>query len=581
MAGAWGFGATVLARFGAPARRDAWLEGAIATTLGVGLFIVAFQALAIAGALRQGAVLALLGAGIVLALLRLPGWRRELKARAALAPAQPAATLGEKCAFAALLLVGLPTLFSPLAPPVAFDEVMYHLPYARQVAQSGTLGVYEWLRYPWFPYNYDLLYAAALTVYDDVFTHFIHGLAGWLSVLMIHRLGRLHANRYIACLGAGIWLALGDYPNSYIDMGVALFVLAAFVALWWWDEGHVLEPAPGAARHGRARWLLLAAFFLGVAAGSKYQALIFLPLVAVFVARRERRPLPWLAALALFLVPCIYWYARNYLQTGDPFNPIGARVFGFTNWNMADYTQQLADVRDHANMPNGLFWPLLLVPFSPLWRPGPVRAAFVFCIYSLVIWVATSRYPRYMMASFPLLALMAAVGWYTLLGWAGSFVRRRLPALARGRTPGVFGGLLMVVLAGFALAHSVRDVRMISPTPASREAFLARHVPGYEVLSHLRANPVGRLYQVGLNDSIYFAPNPVWGDIFGPFRYSDYLYLPADQLARKLASQQFGSIVIQTALAPYVHTKPDFDKYFSLIVEKDGVKAYRILAPTP
>ena len=70
MAGAWGFGATVLARFGAPARRDAWLEGAIATTLGVGLFIVALQALAIAGALRQGAVLALLGAGIVLALLK-------------------------------------------------------------------------------------------------------------------------------------------------------------------------------------------------------------------------------------------------------------------------------------------------------------------------------------------------------------------------------------------------------------------------------------------------------------------------------------------------------------------------------
>ena len=84
---------------------------------------------------------------------------------------------------------------------------------------------------------------------------------------------------------------------------VLVRALAAFVALWWWDEGHVLEPAPGAARHGRTRWLLLAAFFLGVAAGSKYQALIFLPLVAVFVARRERRGAGPEHAVRLLVVP--------------------------------------------------------------------------------------------------------------------------------------------------------------------------------------------------------------------------------------------------------------------------------------
>jgi membrane protein implicated in regulation of membrane protease activity len=48
------------------------------------------------------------------------------------------------------------------------------------------------------------------------------------------------------------------------------------------------------------RWLALAAFCLGVAAGSKYQALVFLPLVALFVVRHERRPKAWALALLCF-----------------------------------------------------------------------------------------------------------------------------------------------------------------------------------------------------------------------------------------------------------------------------------------
>ena len=82
---------------------------------------------------------------------------------------------------------------APLAPPAAFDELMYHLPYAREVAHSGSLGIHEWLRYPWFPYNYNLLYAAALLVGDDVLPHFLNALAGWLSVWMVYRLGVQHA----------------------------------------------------------------------------------------------------------------------------------------------------------------------------------------------------------------------------------------------------------------------------------------------------------------------------------------------------------------------------------------------------
>ncbi|MDZ4355833.1 MAG: hypothetical protein U1B84_05380, partial [Variovorax sp.] len=45
----WGAGRAVLARLRPPSRRDAWLEAAMAAALGIGLYICAFQALAIFG----------------------------------------------------------------------------------------------------------------------------------------------------------------------------------------------------------------------------------------------------------------------------------------------------------------------------------------------------------------------------------------------------------------------------------------------------------------------------------------------------------------------------------------------------
>ncbi|WP_228121928.1 ArnT family glycosyltransferase [Variovorax paradoxus] len=587
MIACWGAGRAVLAHLRPPSRRDAWLEAAMAAALGVGLYICAFQALAIFGLFRLEATLGLVGAGVVAAAWQWRGWRADIRAlrtlRAA-APAAPPWTRFERIAAIALALVALPALVAPLAPPAAFDELMYHLPYARQVAQQGSLGIHEWLRYPWFPYNYNLLYAAALQVGDDVLPHFLNALAGALSVVMIFRLGILHANRLTACIGAAIWLGLGDYANALIDMGVALFVLTACVALWWWRESEPLRDG--------TRWLSLAAFCLGVAAGSKYQALIFLPLVALFVVRHERRVWrAWAPALLCFLIPCIYWYARNAIMTGDPFNPIGARVFGFTEWTPADYVQQVADVRVHAEMPNALIWSVFLAPFSVWWkRSAAVRAAGWFCLYSVAVWVVTSRYPRYLTASFPLLALTAAVGWQALGVWIAAGVRRlrgaKVAAAPVGPRSGAGVGdwvvvLLLAVLAAVSVGQTARKVAMVSPTPESREAFLRKHVPGYAVMDYLRANAKGRVYQIALNEAIYYGPNPIWGDTLGPWRYTDFGKLSGGDLARKLGGLGFVAVVLPDSVVPVFSARTDFDKYFAVQYEKDGCRVYRILSAAP
>ncbi|MBU1361816.1 MAG: glycosyltransferase family 39 protein [Gammaproteobacteria bacterium] len=611
VAACWGAGHALLSRAGPPPRGDHWLSAAMSTTLGLGLFICLFQALGIVGALKAPAVLAAVALGALAALLQWPAWRRSWLAwRVRTADDGPSAWgWADRIALVVLALIALPALFAPLAPPAAFDELMYHLPYARQVAQSGSLGVYEWLRYPWFPYNYNLLYAGALLVGDDVLPHFLGALAGWLSAAIVYRLAVLHTNRLTALMGAAIWIALGDYNSALIDMGVALFVLAACAALWWWRE---------APKDQSARWLALAAFFLGVAAGSKYQALIFLPLVAVFVIRHERRPGAWAIALLCFLLPSLYWYARNAITTGDPFNPIGASVFGFTNWTAADYKEQLYDVRIHAALPSPLLWAVLLAPFSP-WvrRSAAVRAALVFCAYSLAVWLLTSRYPRYLMASFPLLSVMAALGWQVVFGWIAAAGRRLRPGASTNATgsaardgaratgsastvgavhgamghaqpvaaPGAVVRWLWVALlaacAAVSVGQTARKIADISPTPAEREAFLRANVDGFAVMDYLRRHATGRVYQVALSQALYYGPNPIWGDSLGPWRYGDFITLPPAELARKLGGLGFEAIVITKALAPGLSSQPGFDDHFALMFEQDDARAYRILPHAP
>ncbi|WP_225781918.1 hypothetical protein [Xenophilus sp. Marseille-Q4582] len=602
---AWGAGQLLWARLRAPqgpgadpAAADPWLGLAMAAALGLGLYICAFQALALVGGLRPPAVLALLGAGglAALAQLRAAWGRLRTWPPAGLTRAQRVANW---VALGALIV----SLSEPLSPPHAFDELMYHLPWARETAAAGALGIHDWLRYPWFPYNYNLLYAAALPLAGDVFPHLLHALAGWLSAAIVFRLALAYSDRITACIAAVILLAIGEMGNALIDMGVALFVLAACTALWTWHcapaeetPGRPKFPRPprgaGQAQSGPGGsgsrplgWLALAGFLMGVALGSKYQALTFLPLLGLFVLWRERRPTRLAVALAALLLPCVYWYARNWLQTGDPFNPIGARVFGFTNWNEADYVNQVNDVRAHASLPNIMLWPLLAVPFSVFWRAPStrpaVRAAFVFGVWSLVIWVLTSRYPRYMTASFPLLAWLGAIGWRQLGLWGAQAVQRRLPALAQGAAPRVATVGLLAVLALAGGQRFVQHARAVSPTPETREAFLRGHVPGYEALQWANAHRRGKLYIVALSDAIYFAHQPAWGDMFGPWRYADFVMQPPAEMGRRLAAAGFGTIAIHTPTVSILDSQPGFTDHFELLQDQKGTRIYRVRAFPP
>ena len=571
----WGSGRWVLSRSAKKIQINGWLEHALESTLGIGFFICALQWLAIAGELRALWINVLLTIGVVLGIMQLRGLGLPDLHR--IHSKWKSLTLHEKCGFLVISLFILSTLLDPIKLPLGWDEVMYHLPHARQWALSGRLDVNEWLRYPWFPYNYELLYAAALIVYDDVMPHMLHAAAGWLVALIIYQVGKRYSNHGAACLGAIIWLLIsrGGFDKADVDMGITLFVFAACVSFYFWLE----EPQ-------QRIWLAMAAFLMGVAVGSKYQTLSFLPLFSLALLIRERKPATLLMVLACLIIPSIYWYARNGIMTGDPFNPIGGKLFGFTDWNLGDYKYQFEDLKRNIGWPHWAFWPALLTPFIKKFRDmHSMRVAMIFCAYSLIIWIITSHYPRYLMPVYPLLALLAGCGWQWIFSNGFSSIaplrKVKLHIHLHPRIQRTGWATILTMLSITLIIVSARNWNGIGSTDATREAILYKKISGYPVLSYIRKNSIREIYQFGLEDAIYYAPNPIWGDHFGPGRYRDFSSLKPAELAFKLKKSGFRNILIHTTRWSQIDSQIDFNLYFLKIYQYGDVKLYRIIENIP
>ncbi|WP_377015157.1 hypothetical protein [Comamonas sp. JC664] len=51
---------------------------------------------------------------------------------------------------------------------------------------------------------------------------------------------------------------------------------------------------------------------------------------------------------------------------------------------------------------------------------------------------------------------------------------------------------------------------MIASTPGARDTVLQQQVAGYQIWRYLKEHPEAKLYQMNLEDSLYYAPRPTW-----------------------------------------------------------------------
>jgi hypothetical protein len=267
-------------------------------------------------------------------------------------PAQTGAGLVAAPDAAVTLTVALaPAAALALYPPIGFDAILYHLPFAKAFAATGHLPFLPALRFPVFPQLNEMLFALGLLLDGDLSTQLLMVLATLLTAGLLVAWGR---SAFGAETGVG-WLAaavLAGNPlviylagNAYVDAGLALWVTAALFCLHRFrrsaPRGHLARPdapdsgagalPPAADRDGAGAWAILAGAFAGGAAAGKYLGLFFVVAIAAIVAWTDRRRAVWFTAAAVAVMAP--WYGRIVYYTHNPLFPYFPRWFGSSPWD--------------------------------------------------------------------------------------------------------------------------------------------------------------------------------------------------------------------------------------------------------
>jgi hypothetical protein len=230
-----------------------------------------------------------------------------------------------------ILLIALIVLLS-LTPPISRDALVHHLAVPKLYLKHG--GIYEipFMPFSYYPMNLDLLYMIPLYFGSDIIPKFIHFSFALLTAALIFIYLRKRLNIVYAFFGTIFFLSVPIVVklsiSAYVDLGVMFFSMASLICLFRWIEsGYKLKP------------LLLAAFCCGLALGTKYNALITLTLLTLFVPfiysryRKGKRPKFFRSAgqglvfLFVALLVVSPWMIRNYKWTGNPVYPLYNNFF--------------------------------------------------------------------------------------------------------------------------------------------------------------------------------------------------------------------------------------------------------------
>ncbi len=230
----------------------------------------------------------------------------------------------------AILIVSIIILAG--VPPVSRDALVHHLAIPKLYLKHG--GIYEIpsLVFSYYPMNLDLLYLVPLYFGNDVIPKLIHFCFALLTAWLIFNFLKPRSNTVYALLGGIFFLSVPIIVKLsitvYVDLGLIFFSTASvLLILRWIEEGF------------RLRFLLLSALFCGLAAGTKYNGLIVLFLLTLFVPFLYSRYVPnskpgffkaagyGLLFLSVALLVLSPWMIRNYLWTNNPLYPLYDHLF--------------------------------------------------------------------------------------------------------------------------------------------------------------------------------------------------------------------------------------------------------------
>jgi hypothetical protein len=424
-----------------------------------------------------------------------------------------------------------------LTPPISRDALIHHLAVPKLWLKNGGFYEIPWADYSYYPMNINLLYLVCLYFKNDIAPKFIHlgfGLGtGWLVYIYLqHR-----CNRNWGLLGMIIffttpivvWLS----TSAYIDLGMTFFTTASVLAFIRWQD----------SAYNQITWLLISSICMGLAIGSKYNALIaflILNLMVMYSYAHDTKMqmaavkygLIFFAVAVLIVSP---WYLKNFLQTGNPFYPLFNSLFQSINHTPVqeilhkEATQKIGSLgffQMREVMYGESFWETLLIPLRMFFQGeddsyryfqgvlNPIlilflpfillnkenkKDKFVFILFSvffiIMAYFLTEKQVRYILPVLPFLSIIAVMGIKNLDDklkpeTCFSFLRfrKRFGSLIR-----ILLFATIAILLTFNLTYLKKRFDIIKPFPyilnqETRDDFLRRHLLHYDAVKYINAN---------------------------------------------------------------------------------------------
>lgn len=430
---------------------------------------------------------------------------------------------GQRHATIALLACGgaviAVLLLMNLVPPIARDELTYHLAVPALYLRAGHSIDLPFIVHAYYPMLLEMLYVPLLAQLPEQAPKYLHLACGAAASALLY-LYLAPRVRPVLALGAAVALlstptvmALG--ASAYVDLGVLLYTAVAVIGVLRWAE----------TRHPSD--LIIGALGAGCSASVKYNGILVLALLGAGVLVLAPRKRPWTPLLAaaafgaIALIPLLPWLVKNAVDTGNPFFPlfnsfVGGRplpraphVDVFT-YRQALYGESWLDIflvplrvfttgRDgNPAQFDGVFNPIWLLGFGAVALAAATRreqalAAFagLFLVITLCSTVFRSRYVIPVLVPLTILtAQWLHAQWET---------RRTL----------IVGALIAALL--FNGAHLALLWQRIDPLTyvlgqEERTAYIARFVPEYPVTAYANAHlpPDSAVYLAFLGSRGYY-----------------------------------------------------------------------------
>jgi 4-amino-4-deoxy-L-arabinose transferase-like glycosyltransferase len=223
-------------------------------------------------------------------------------------------------------------------PPVSKDALTHHLAVPKLYIKNA--GIYEipHLIVSYYPMNLDLLYAIPLYFNNDIIPKYIHFTFALFTALLIFYYLRKRIDGLYGIFGMLFFLSLPVIVKlsitAYVDIGLIFFSTASIICLFSWIENDF-----------QLRYLLLSAICCGLALGTKYNGVIVLFLLTLFVpfvylrkthidisrktsSTRQVKAIGYGTFFMLVsLIVFSPWMIKNYVWTQNPLYPLYDHLF--------------------------------------------------------------------------------------------------------------------------------------------------------------------------------------------------------------------------------------------------------------